>query len=320
MRFKAKLSVDQVQVLKSVIGPISKLLDVHQQTTKAVMCLDPDTISLSTKGGDDVVSCVELDAASLFLDRRIESAAEGNAIVMQVDLHAMKTALDSVPTSTRHSHKARASSIMLQPVVVLKLAKRNGLPCLCLDLSGNIDVHHSIPVRIMRLEEWNSYWGPPQINDPTVTLQLTNGPPLRGVVDKLRSMGAYVYLQGSMTGKLTVRLDQDGASVACFYHQLVPAPNQEEEDTTTSQQPQQCTLKVDAQKLFTCLQWQQQSSSSYHSGHHFHPQDPDPLQATLAMVPQEMLVLHIRLAGSVGFITYYIPVLFIAEEEEQGFL
>jgi hypothetical protein len=311
MRFKAKLATDQVQLLKSVIGPISKLLD-QQQTAKAVLMLDPDQVQLSTRGGgDDIVSCAEFDTSAIFLERRIESAAENNSIVMQVDLHAMKTALDSVATS--RGNNKRATSVLKQPIVTLKLAKRNGLPCLCLDLSGNVDVHHSIAVRIMRIEEWYSFWGPPQINSATVNLDLSGGPPLRGVIDKLRSMGSYVFLEGSMTGKLTVRLDQDGASVACFYHQLVPLDDEHDDTTTTTTAPQQCTLKVNAQKLFNCLQWQQQSSGMYQ----------DPMRQPkfcISMVPQEMLVVHVEFPPA-GFMTYYVPVLFIPEEdEEQGFL
>ena len=42
-------------------------------------------------------------------------------------------------------------------MVVMKLAKRGGLPCLCIDAScagGALDVHHAVPVRILRAQEW----------------------------------------------------------------------------------------------------------------------------------------------------------------------
>jgi hypothetical protein len=118
-----------------------------------------------------------------------------------------------------------------------------------------------------------------------------------------------VYLEGSMKGDLTLRLDHDGASLACFYNHLVPrfkgaAGDDDDDDNQTLPDPSaQCTLKVDAQKLWTCLQWQQASSASTFG-----------IQSCLlCMVENEMLVMHVDLA--IGFFTYYIPVLFLQEDE-----
>eukprot|EP00956_Cyclotella_meneghiniana_P003612 scaffold4428_cov57-Cyclotella_meneghiniana.AAC.4 len=50
------------------------------------------------------------------------------------------------------------TTIATMPVSsIMKLAKRIGMPCLCLDAScvnGTLDVHHAVPVRILRAEEW----------------------------------------------------------------------------------------------------------------------------------------------------------------------
>ena len=112
-----------------------------------------------------------------------------------------------------------------------------------------------------------------------------------------------VYLQGSMRGDLTIRLDQDGASLACFYHQLIPRWDEEQESGEHPPDPNAtCTLKVDSQKLWTCLQWQQSS--------HFVQ------SCRLCMVENEMLVLHLLLhPHPLGFFTYYIPVQFYREDE-----
>ena len=135
--------------------------------------------------GTEGIACfAELIALNgIFLDHKIESIAE-NVIVFDIDLVQLKTALAStlqslggngggggesarpIPLhnsgedasnrrrSSRGSSPFHSSSSFL---VVMKLAKRGGLPCLCLDSScanGTLDVHHAVPVRILRAEEW----------------------------------------------------------------------------------------------------------------------------------------------------------------------
>ena len=52
--------------------------------------------------------------------------------------------------------RRKSSSSSSSVLVVMKLAKRGGLPCLCLDAScpNGMDVHHAVPVSILRAEEW----------------------------------------------------------------------------------------------------------------------------------------------------------------------
>jgi len=157
MRFKAKLHNEQVNLLYSLIGPIAKL------TSSAVLYLDPHHVRLSTRdnSGDGIACFAELATKDgIFVSHRVESAAE-NAIVFEIDLTQWRTALHSVlgggeqqqrrkngkDEDEQHFPVGAASSI------TFKLAKRHGgLPCLCMDAScsSGVDVHHAIPVRIMR--------------------------------------------------------------------------------------------------------------------------------------------------------------------------
>jgi hypothetical protein len=74
MRFKAKLATEQVSLLHSVITPIARVGDSH---SRAVLYLDRDFVRLSTKGDNNGITCfAELSARALFLDHRIESAAD----------------------------------------------------------------------------------------------------------------------------------------------------------------------------------------------------------------------------------------------------
>ena len=102
-----------------------------------------------------------------------------------------------------------------------------------------------------------------------------------------------------MKGDLTVRLDHDGASLACFYNNLTPRWDDENDAPNADAS---CILKVDAAKLSSCLQWQQ---NQLHTS-----------SCLLGMVHNEMLVLHIVLHPEcVGFFTYYLPAYFLDEAE-----
>jgi hypothetical protein len=194
MRFKAKLATDQVNLLYNVISPISKLQDSYKG---AVVYLDPEFIRISCKSESSITCFAEL-SKDIFLDYRIEAAAD-NVIVLQVDLLSFKLALQSVVYQSSSSKAARTSnnisavqSLLGQQQVTLKLAKRNNLPCLCLDgmAVDAVEIHQAIPVRILRSSEMQ-YHLPPQINTPNVQLELPLDRPLRGVVEKLKAMGPY---------------------------------------------------------------------------------------------------------------------------------
>jgi hypothetical protein len=195
MRFKSKLATEQVSLLYSLITSVAKLQDSH--SNRAVLYLNPDFLRLSAKGDNGVTCFAELAAkGGLFLDHRVESQAE-NVIVMEVDLPSLKLALNSVLRSSRptgnnnmvNDSTSSALPSLASHVVILKLAKRNHMPCLCLDGANDaIEIHQAIPVRIMRSNEMQNHL-PPQINAPSVQLELNPDRPLRAIVEKLRSMG-----------------------------------------------------------------------------------------------------------------------------------
>lgn len=323
---------DQLAVFHSVIAPISKLQDHHRL---AVLYLDKEYIRLSCKTSEGITCFAELSQNELFVEHRIESAAD-NVIVCQVDLVAMRLALQSLENGTSHQNnnvlrEARQQqqqdggnnndSIFLgQQQCILKLAKRSNMPCLCLEgrsaTDNDVEIHQAIPVTIMRAQEMQNHL-PPQINHPQVQLELPpmNRAPIRAVIDKLKGMAKCVLLEGTMKGDLTIRIDHDGACMACFYNGLIPRWQDEDMDDEngndgnstrqTHNVNASCVLKVDTHKLSTCLQWQQNQLPM--------------TSCLLGMVYNEMLVLHVLLSPEqVGFFTYYLPVHFLQEDEDMA--
>jgi HUS1 checkpoint protein len=357
MRFKAKLAPEQVSLLHSLIVPMTRLGGSGSENggsgggggvtqsafsrNGTILYLDSDHVRLSCKGrtsDTDGMSCfAELAAVgfhSIFLDRRIESAAPNNAIVMELDLAQLRLALKSVMSDTNTAsatanttvgsnnaassfiqggiHGAAAAVALEVQYTVLKLAKRQNIPCLCIDAcssgggSGNtawIQVHHAIPVRIVRHSEMPSHM-PPQISLPDVQLELNHHQHhLRIVVDRLKrqSNSPTVYLEGSMKGALTVRSHTDGcAALQTYFGQLTPRLDNCSDRTDASTIRQ---VKVDTKKLATALAWQQ-------------PQSQNMVQsALLCLVENEMLVVHVNLnPENVGFFTYYVPVHFLSSD------
>ena len=203
MRFKSKLGTDHVSLLYNVISPISKLQDPHKG---AVLYFDREFLRISCKSESGITCFAEL-SNDIFLEHRIESAAE-NVILCQVDLASLKVALASVVSQQHYRYQsssnnnanssmsALSASLMGQQMVVLKLAKRNQQPCLCLDGHARdaIEIHQAIPVRILRPSEMQ-YHLPPQIVSPQVQLELPLERPIRAIVDKLKSMGPHGTFQ-----------------------------------------------------------------------------------------------------------------------------
>ena len=208
MRFKAKLMNDQLALLHAVISPISKLQDANRRF--AVLYLDKEYVRISCKSESGITCFAELSQKELFVEHRIESAAD-NVIVCQVDLVSFKLALQSVvggggsigkPNQQRGSYSSNNNGNVLnsiqQEVVILKLAKRNQLPCLCLEgrhaqsdqSNHDVEIHQAIPVTIMRKTEMQNHL-PPQINMPQVQLELPIDRPIRPVIDKLKALGQH---------------------------------------------------------------------------------------------------------------------------------
>ena len=319
MRFKAKLTPEHVALLHGLVTPLSRLAGGSESTggiswtrNASVISLDDLNMKIACKGkssdSDGIICYAELAAkGGIFLEHRIESAAENNQIVMELDLSQLKLALKSVMSSDRN-HKIENISGLIPTTnshqyTVIKLAKRQNIPCLCIDActtgkgSGQnavIHVHHAIPLRILRQSDFDSHL-PPMVPLPDVQLDLEPDKPLRVIIDRLKGMSPNVYLEASRTGELTVRIHTDGASIRAFYSKLT-ANNEGCKEGVTS-----TTVKVDTKKLSSSLLWQQQPHLVS--------------SALLCFVENEMIVIHASLNPvQIGFFTYYVPVHYLSSD------
>jgi len=179
MRFKAKLASEQVSLLCTLLGSISKLIgnESNNAATRSggsllmggsALRLDSHKLKIISKGQNEA-ECIsffcELSTTDgIFLDFRIDSTMKDNAIAMEIDLIQLRAALQTIvgghhENLSRNSHDSSfgdAAERLQYGTTIIKLAKRDRVPCLCLEAitrGGLMSLHHSIPVRVIRVED-----------------------------------------------------------------------------------------------------------------------------------------------------------------------
>eukprot|EP00523_Entomoneis_sp_CCMP467_P005335 CAMPEP_0168763302 /NCGR_PEP_ID=MMETSP0724-20121128/24287_1 /TAXON_ID=265536 /ORGANISM="Amphiprora sp., Strain CCMP467" /LENGTH=339 /DNA_ID=CAMNT_0008812489 /DNA_START=70 /DNA_END=1086 /DNA_ORIENTATION=+ len=335
MRFKATLAHEQLSLLHSLISPISRLTvggganaggqsDSSLLRNGCMLYLDAENvrISLHGKGTSDCtgIACfAELKSrGGIFMEHRIESVAQNNAILLEIDIVQLRMALQSI-TQEKYQRKAHSrtkrkydqdhSSNTLHDLTpstttIIKLAKRNNTPCLCLihggTSGGYIEIQHAIPVRVAKASEMQQYL-PPELELPNVQLELDRILPLRAILERLKGISSTLYVTGNPNGQLILSTDGNGdssgvgCSIRTVFDRLTPRMEACRPDASGA-----CTVKVDSKKLAMCLQWQQQTALVS--------------TASMCLVENESLVLHAMLnPPDVGFFTYYIPVHFLSD-------
>mmetsp|Transcript_8328 Transcript_8328/g.10920 ORF Transcript_8328/g.10920 Transcript_8328/m.10920 type:complete len:350 (+) Transcript_8328:103-1152(+) len=344
MRFKAKLAPEQISLFYSLVTSISGLSSSGGGGGGAgfggggggggdsssflrngcMLFLDQESMRLSIRGKGTSectgIACfVELKSqGGIFMEHRIESIAEKNGILMELDILQLRMALQSIQqekyqsskNNKKRNHQSMTStdqsySQFQQRVAILKLAKRNNTPCLCLEAGGvgGIEIQHAIPVRIARASDVKHHL-PPAVPLPNVQLELssTDRTPLRTIMERLRSISPTILVTGNPTGQLILEISPDSdMAVGCSIRTVLDGltPRMEACNPETSRGGA-CTVKVDSNKIAMCLQWQQQTALVS--------------TAFLCLVENEALVLHAMLNPSdVGFFTYYIPVHFLED-------
>lgn len=269
MRFKARVQAKDLSVLSAVVSSLEKM----GHSCLIYLCESAVRFASPRSMPEDVKVFSEIIQDKVFAEYRIESLAD-NQILFEIGTSNLQKAL----------HSSRGA-----PMVQIKLAKRAGQPCICLEARTlDIEFAHEIPVRVMRAQDIQ-YYMPPDVPTPQVQLELPYGRSMRTVVERLRSMDRYCFVDGKMDGSLVFRVDNDRVAVKTFYGGLIPRFDSMDEDV--DHQNTAC-VKVETRKLAAAL--------------HFAAQPYD--TAICCLIEESYLVLHVLLLprGS-GSMTYYVP-------------
>uniref|UniRef100_A0A7S1TZY9 Checkpoint protein n=1 Tax=Phaeomonas parva TaxID=124430 RepID=A0A7S1TZY9_9STRA len=275
MRFKARLFQDMLLVVEGVIMCLEKA--TAGATPTVLLHLSPGgaKLALPTASTEEPQVFAELAADKLFAEYRIESQSD-DCILLEAGLANLARAFRS----------GRAA-----PLCLLKLTKRRGQPCLCLETRAlEVDVTHDIPVKVLKAAEIEAY-APPEVPAPSVQLELPASRQLRTVVDRLKPFDRYVSLDGDMHGSLTLRAQSGEASIKTFFPNLSPRFDGFDDEAAAANNV--ATVRVDGRKLANVLAFY-----------------GVPCEAAIAcFVEGVSFVLHVFLApAGVGTVTYYLPV------------
>ncbi|CBJ30733.1 conserved unknown protein [Ectocarpus siliculosus] len=271
MRFKAKIVQDKLLAFAGVIGAIEKI------GTACVVHLTETRVHLSVQesGSEGVDVYAELIQDMLFHEYRIESRA-GNAILFEANASLLLQALNSGKTS---------------PTCQIKLAKRAGQPCLSIETRAlEIEVVHDIPVKVMPANE-AEYYLPPKVHSPQVQLELPRQRSLRTVVDRMKAIDKFLFVDADMGGQLVFRVEKADATIKTFYSNLTP--RFEEMDANTCRK-NMSSVKVDVKKLAAVMSMYALRFDT----------------AICCIIGGYSLVLHVILSPiNIGNLTYYVPVM-----------
>lgn len=281
------------------------------------------SLDLPPTEGMSVVANVQAKGG-IFLEHRIESNAPDNRIILRVDLVQLRTALQSIQqqiqTKSRHNNRGASAQFAAgaaapSTLTVLKLAKRNGMPCLCLEAKTafRMEMHQTIPVQVQRPSDWNQgRFGLPNLPaDPTVQLWLppTAGMTLKALVDAVKQptkggrQATHILFTGhGDTSELRLQLQHDnGAQLQTLFLGQAPPPdhnrNDDERSPTTTSAGVAATVRVNASHV-AC------------------PLNHGAWTTEWSWIPNHALVVAVQLAP-VGTCTYVLPVSYLEEDEEE---
>ncbi|CAM9361929.1 unnamed protein product [Discosporangium mesarthrocarpum] len=271
MRFKAKVLQDKLLVFAGLIGALEKI------GAACIMYLTETKVQFAIQetGADEVQVFSELEQEMLFYEYRIESQSN-NCILFIANASLLLQALNSGRSA---------------PTCQMKLAKRQGMPCLSVETRAlEIDVVHDIPIRVMKASDIQ-YHSPPEVQMPQIQLELPRHRSLRTVIDRMKAIDKTVYVDADMGGQIVFRVEKTDATIKTYYTNLTPRFESMDEQQCRRNQ---ASVKVDVKKLAAVL-------SVYSLRFD---------KAICCIIGGYSLVLHvILLPVGVGTLTYYMPVM-----------
>ncbi|CAM9316710.1 unnamed protein product [Chrysoparadoxa australica] len=271
MRFKARIGVEQLGVFSGVITVLEKV------GSTCIMHISKNHIKFTVPTGpDELQAFSEINQKIMFTEYRFDSKSK-HGILLEVNLGLLSRALAS---GKKHAAAPQ-----------MKLAKRAGLACLCVEVRAQeVAVKHDIPVKIMDAAGYTLYL-PPEIEQPQVQLELPRLKSLRTVVDRMRGMDKHIYIDANMSGSLVFRIETDDATIKTFYNNLQPRFESLDPEKNRANS---ASVKLDGRKLSNV----------------FHIYSMNFEAAICCLIEDASVVVHVFLEPSgVGTFTFFLPVL-----------
>jgi len=192
MRFKAALDTAGVRLFVNIVAALEKLGD------DCVLHINPKSFEFRKRPESTADSDLQAYASlssEVFTGYDVASKAE-NCISMLLKLKNLSRAIKSASSSTE---------------VVLKLTKKDGLPCFTIlaDSLSGVNVTQDAPINSFLTKDGLSAWSEPDMNTPDIGLACPETRSLRPVLERMKTLDKFVSIQMAIRGQLSLRVNTE---------------------------------------------------------------------------------------------------------------
>lgn len=172
------------------------------------------------------------------------------------------------------------------PHITLKLTKRQGFPCLTLEIETiDIDVTQDVPVKIV--SNSHALTSHPKIKPPEVKAKVTHQNILRNVIDRMKNIDKFLHITAAKDSTLVFKVETMSVCIQTFFRHVDLHGDWLLTDGTA------VGAKVDIKRFHDVL-----FASSF-----------SPQYVWCLISAGEAVVLYFVLDGDIGKFTYYLPAL-----------
>ena len=256
MKFGVKLlEATGITHFTQVIQTVSKLCAKTASDKSCVLKLTPESVyfilpefasnNVGSNGFGRTSFWMSVDPRALFDFYITEGkSAEENFILLEIQPEILMQTLKSNPNVK---------------VIRVKLTKRQS-PCLTVELDlhsmssrqNSRTITHDIPIKVISTNKMSADdFQEPNISRTTLSIELPSIKLLKHMIDRLKVLGDFVYMEATNNGTLTLKVDTDAVSVSTYFRNLrnMPVHSRNQDRSMREEGLVSCTVRLSLKKL-----------------------------------------------------------------------
>ncbi|CAF0704160.1 unnamed protein product [Brachionus calyciflorus] len=264
MKFGVKLlDSGNIEYFTHIISTVSKLCSKTSNDKACALKLTTDTIyfilpefaanNIGNGGTGRTSFWMSIDPKSIFDFYICEGkSVEDNTIMLEIQPESLLRALKSSPN---------------MKMVRIKLTKRQ-IPCITVEIdlhsmstkSNSRTITHDIPIKVISSSKLSTEdFQEPNINNTTLSIQMPPIKILKHMIERLKCLSDFVFLEATDQGTLTFKIEADAVSVCSYFRNLTNLPignnrsvnrsRRRETDTDAYDEYSLCTVRLSLKRL-----------------------------------------------------------------------
>ena len=228
MKFGVKLlDSGNIEYFTHIVSTVSKLCSKTASDKSCALKLTTDTVyfilpefavnNIGSGGSGRTSFWMSIDPKSIFDFYICEGKSpDDNIIMLEIQPESLLRALKSTPN---------------MKMVRIKLTKRQ-IACITVEIdlhsmsskSNSRTITHDIPVKVISSSKQSEDFQEPNINRTTLSIQMPPIKILKHMIERMKCMSEFVYLEATNQGTLTFKIDTDAVSVCSYFRSLTNLP------------------------------------------------------------------------------------------------